>query len=131
MTNQKVFSPDDDAWIDDLVAKAEELAAEEVKAGAVEVTHTGRIIGKDELWILHAVKCYDDAPKQPLTGHIHKETASRMLGMLMQVEDPETLIKLANCSTSAEFNHTRGVMARLGQIACKRKHIRWFRGDSN
>lgn len=120
---EKTYSPDDQHWIDDLVDRCVDEVERAKKLGAIEERHTATVVTKDELWMLHAVKVYQDAPKHPVTGEIHRETASHMLGMVMQVEDPAVLRKLAKCSTSTQMNEQRAVMAQLARIACKRKGL--------
>ncbi len=120
---EKTYSPDDDQWIDALVAKAEADAAAELKSGAATLKHQVRMVGVDELWILKAIELWDACDKHPLTGEMSPQAAGHMLGMLLQIQDPDTLRKLAVCSFGKVMNETRAVMAQLGRIACKRRGI--------
>lgn len=125
----KIGNPDDPEWVNDLVDQQVEMAEAAEKAGAAETKSKARRLSKDELaddlWVCHALKHYDDAPKEPGTGHIHRDTAGRILGMLLQVKNPDLLRQMALVSTSPLMSTTRPVFAQIARIACKRRGIRF------
>lgn len=126
-TPPRIYSADDPEWVNDLVDQQIELKEAAEKAGAAEATHKVRTLSKaelaDDLWVCHALKHYDDAPKEPGTGHIHRETAGRILGMLLQIQNPEILQQMAQVSHSPLMSTTRPVFAQIARIACKRRGI--------
>lgn len=123
----RIYSADDPEWVNDLVDQHVEQFELAKKSGAVEETVSVRQLSKDELaddlWVCHALKYYDEAPKEPGTGHIHRHVASRILGMLLQVKNREVLQKMAVVSTSPLMSTTRPVFAQVARIACKRRGI--------
>lgn len=52
-----------------------------------DVEHKTKLMKPDELWKLYAVGHYEKAIRHPVTRELHRDDASKILGMLNQITD--------------------------------------------
>lgn len=118
LKRKNLINTEDEGFVNALVEEA--IADCEAKG---ETLPTVIRLNPDDVWLAHAVAFYDNAPKHPVSNQIHRDTASRILGMLLQVEEKENLQKLAAASVDGSMSDCRSVMSQLARIVCKRKGI--------
>ncbi len=92
---------------------------------AIDVEHTTTRMGKDDIWRLLAIDAYKQAVKHPLTGELHRDDASVILGLLNQLTDECVAQEYKNRigHRSREMTDIRSCFARFLEILVKRRHL--------
>lgn len=94
-------------------------------AGAIDIDHQTTQLTPDDVWRLMAVDAYGKALKHPMTGELHKDDASVILGFLNQLTDECLAREYRNRigHRSRHMTDVRSVFARMIEILCKRRHL--------
>lgn len=114
----RIHDPGDEKRINDIV---DEIIEEHAKKVAKQ---TIRKLTMDEIWIYDALDLYDTVHKHPVTGGLHRQHASDIMGRLNKCSD-ETLRQMANAGEPGELigalDNARSCFRRMAQILLARR----------